>query len=419
MPNQYYPGWSIQAVEPTGSALLEVAATCDAAPSTCPQCGGAAQKYGRKAVRFTEAPVRNHQVIVRVDRQRYRCNACNSTFMQPLREMDDAHRMSVRCRHYIERQSQLKPKSHVARDVGIDEKVVRQIAAKVRNYQGKLQNTTSPRLAIEFLQRSGGAYTLILDLKFGTPLEIVSGSDPEDISRCLRSLSGNGHPKFLVLSMFTSYLKAVQSTLPGAAVFLNRRSAEARLQSALALPMAQARAEKLLTDHLEGLVSEFARIWRARHPQSVRALIKQWCRRAGELNEPLVDAFATEMRRWEPEILASCAAASSRLDKSIDSIVRRVKRTFDTVVGEASFEEVRAAVLATKGQLDSLSGKVVSAKRFAACVCCKALFRSDGASATHIVPHPKGQADWSNGIALCGECDRSGILGWFASGETC
>ena len=47
--------------------------------------------------------------------------------MQPLPDMDDDRRMTVRCREYIEKQCLLKPNTHVAEDVGINEKVVRQI----------------------------------------------------------------------------------------------------------------------------------------------------------------------------------------------------------------------------------------------------------------------------------------------------
>lgn len=47
-------------------------------PEACPKCGvvGEIYKHGKKLTDFRDAPVRGKPVIIRCDRQRYRCQAC-------------------------------------------------------------------------------------------------------------------------------------------------------------------------------------------------------------------------------------------------------------------------------------------------------------------------------------------------------
>lgn len=104
-------------------------ATYDVTPESCAKCGvvGSLYKHGTKKQTFVDAPVHGKQTFIEVTRSRFRCRECGGTFMQPLPDMDDARRMTVRCRDYIAEQSVLKPNTHIAEDVGINEKVVRQI----------------------------------------------------------------------------------------------------------------------------------------------------------------------------------------------------------------------------------------------------------------------------------------------------
>jgi transposase len=103
--------------------------TYDVAPEACLKCGvvGHFYKHGTKRITYVDAPVHGKQTFINVRRGRYRCRECGGTFMQPLPDMDDERRMTIRCRQYIEAQCLLKPNTHVAEDVGIDEKIVRQI----------------------------------------------------------------------------------------------------------------------------------------------------------------------------------------------------------------------------------------------------------------------------------------------------
>jgi transposase len=69
--------------------------------------------------------VRGKPVIIRCDRQRYRCQECKETFLQPLPEIDDNRRMTKRLIEYIGEQALKKPFTDIADEVGLDEKTIR------------------------------------------------------------------------------------------------------------------------------------------------------------------------------------------------------------------------------------------------------------------------------------------------------
>lgn len=130
MPNLLYlPGWSVTEYEIDADGAYRIPAVFSAFPDHCPKCGivGQIYKHGTKKQTYVDAPVHGRQTFIEVTRMRFRCRDCGGTFMQDLPDMDDARRMTVRCRDYIAAQALLKPNTHVAEDVGIDEKVVRQI----------------------------------------------------------------------------------------------------------------------------------------------------------------------------------------------------------------------------------------------------------------------------------------------------
>ena len=125
----YLPDWTVTDYEIDSDGAYRIPASYDVAPEHCAKCGtvGNLYKHGAKTTVYVDAPVHGRQTFIEVRRARYRCRDCGGTFMQDLPDMDDSRRMTVRCREYIAAQALLKPNTHVADDVGVDEKIVRQI----------------------------------------------------------------------------------------------------------------------------------------------------------------------------------------------------------------------------------------------------------------------------------------------------
>ncbi|MBN6824577.1 transposase family protein [Methylobacterium organophilum] len=124
----YLDDWTVEKVQRSKEGYRLVA-RYDVEPDHCPKCGSTRQPYrhGPRAIDYVDAPVHGQRTVVAVDVQRYRCRDCSATFMQPLPDMDPQRRMTRRCVDHIREQGLIRPYAHLAREIGLDEKTIRDI----------------------------------------------------------------------------------------------------------------------------------------------------------------------------------------------------------------------------------------------------------------------------------------------------
>lgn len=100
-------------------------------PIACTKCGGIKlYRHGTKKTTYADAPLRGFSAKLEATVRRYRCRDCGETFLQPLGGVLDERRMTERCAEFIAKQALKHTFVHVAREVGIDEKTVRAVAAE-------------------------------------------------------------------------------------------------------------------------------------------------------------------------------------------------------------------------------------------------------------------------------------------------
>lgn len=123
------PGWTTTARHRDGNEMI-IEAVYAPEPEACAKCGtvGLIQRWGVKERKIRDAPVRNFPMMIKIMRRRYKCRSCGGTFFQPLPDVEGNRRMTIRCRKYIEDQSVVEKFTHIAAQIGCDEKTVRQIA---------------------------------------------------------------------------------------------------------------------------------------------------------------------------------------------------------------------------------------------------------------------------------------------------
>jgi transposase len=113
-------------------------------PRACTKCGGMAlYRHGTKLTTYADAPLRGFAAKLEATVRRYRCRDCGETFLQPLGGVLDERRMTERCAEFIARASLKHTFVHVAREVGVDEKTVRAVAAE---RMAELSTQHQPRL---------------------------------------------------------------------------------------------------------------------------------------------------------------------------------------------------------------------------------------------------------------------------------
>ena len=98
-------------------------------PASCPRCGSvdAFRRHGRKITKIYDTPVEGLPAPFEAHIQRYRCLDCGGTSMQPLPHVDTKHRMLTRCADYIANQCRDRPFVELARDIGVDDKTIRNV----------------------------------------------------------------------------------------------------------------------------------------------------------------------------------------------------------------------------------------------------------------------------------------------------
>ncbi len=108
-------------------------------PTTCPTCAHARLlRYGRNEQLIRDLPIHGRRVGLYVDTQRWRCQACGKTFMEPLPAVDAKREMTGRLVAWIGQQSLRRTFTSIAEDIGLDEKTVRNI---FRDHMNELEKT--------------------------------------------------------------------------------------------------------------------------------------------------------------------------------------------------------------------------------------------------------------------------------------
>lgn len=92
-----------------------------------------------------DLPIRLKRVGLQLNRRKYKCRKCDSTFWERLISLDEKRSKTRRLIESTEEQSMSKTFVEVAENVGVDEKTVRNVlkdhvAFKEREYQFKLLN---------------------------------------------------------------------------------------------------------------------------------------------------------------------------------------------------------------------------------------------------------------------------------------
>lgn len=452
MPNQLYlPDWTVTEVVVDRDGAYQIAASYDVPPEGCMKCGTVGQlyKHGTKAMTFVDAPVHGRQTFINVRRARYRCRECGGTFMQPLPDMDDERRMTLRCREYIQAQCLLKPNTHVAEDVGIDEKVVRQIgkANAERLFAAHAEGIRAPRiLGIDELFLADEMRAIFVDIETSWPIEILRSRWQAPVTNFLCNLPGRHEVEVVTTDMWKPYKVAVQHAMPQAVLIVDkwhvmrmandvmdiarrryqglltqkdRRALKARKAAFLKRPFKLSPREELDLDgwlkntpELRGAYEAkeaFMDIWRHRKRDAAKAALDEW---RGSIPAHLQGLFRPVFiatRNWEPEILNYFS--HGRFTNAATEARNRVIKMTNRIGAGYSFDAIRARALFGKrpGRVRAERAAAEAARRASLleCAICKALFEP-------VITRRKRPQEET---IMCTMCDRFHTRTWFNHGS--
>lgn len=142
----------------------------------CPDCKSSDQffRHGRREQLFMDTPLFGKRLGLLIQRQRYRCKACNRVFFQPLPEMDEKRIATRRLVEFVQTQAVVHSFMSVAEDVGIDEKSVRNIFSDYIEGLDKISRwENSDWIGFDEVYVGGKYRCVITDLRKRTVLDLL------------------------------------------------------------------------------------------------------------------------------------------------------------------------------------------------------------------------------------------------------
>lgn len=454
----YLPNWTVTAAEIDGDGAYQISATYDVVPEGCTSCGSVAlYRHGSKTIRFVDAPVHGRQTFINVKRPRYRCRDgdCLATFVQPLPDMDDDRRMTHRCREYIERQCLLKPNTHVAEDIGVNEKVVRLIGkAQAERLSAEHDlGMRAPRiLGIDELRLGDEMRAIFVDIETSWPIELLPNRWKGPVIHFLMNLRDRERTEVVTMDMWQPYRAAVEYAMPQAVIIVDkwhvmrmandvmdlarrryqgllnakeRKNLKARKAMFLRRPFQLSPQEQLDLDgwlkntpELRGAYEckeEFMSIWQHRKLKPAHDALHAWRASIPPHLKGLFRPVVTATRNWEPYILNYFD--NGRYTNAPTEARNRVIKMINRLGAGYSFDAIRARALFGKrpARIKAEKAAAEKAKREAMlqCASCKALFEPVIEAMHHRLPKEK-VFKHGEPVFLCPQCNRFNTAEWFS-----
>lgn len=190
----------------------------------CHHCG-AQNPYGHGSIKpsFMDTPTHGKKVIIATERKRYRCRSCAKTFVEPIADLDDTNAATKRLVAYIKQRVFKDTFSKVAREVGLDEKTVRNIFAAHAEQMGKNYQFETPRvLGIDELGLVGTARCIVTNIEKQTICDLLPARTKEVITPYFQTLRNQKSVEVVTMDMWKPYKDVAQLLFPKAAVVVDK-----------------------------------------------------------------------------------------------------------------------------------------------------------------------------------------------------
>lgn len=375
-------GWVTIARQAVGESDIEVTARLAVPRSTCPHCGvvGELNRVGTRRRVFRDVPRGDARVGIAVNHQRYICKACGKVSTDTLPEMDTKRNMSLRLLAYIERRMLADRFTHVADEVGLDEKTIRIVFHDWRHRQEADHRVLAPRvLGMDEVKLAGHVRGILIDVEYRTVLDLLKDRQVGTVASAITALDSWQDIQVVTADMWKPYRQVVRNLLPQAAFVVDKfhvlRMANAALEIVRKAPAGRlddTRRRKLMRERylllrrpyalndsqrlrldvwLGGLPllkeayeakEGFFRIYDAQTRADAEGLYTVWERNLSPTIRLAFSDLITSMINWRQEIFAYF---DERVTNAATESMNAVARSIDRIGHGLSFEAIRAKLL--------------------------------------------------------------------------
>lgn len=203
-----------QVIEAEGATPVEV----------CPDCHGVRlYRHGVQTQAYRDTPMYGAPAVLSVHRQRYRCQDCGTTFSEPLTDLDSKRMATRRLVQYVEAHVFDQTCASLARQVGMDEKTIRQIFADhVADLESRVRFVTPRWLGIDELKIVGAYRCVLTNIERKTLFDLRESRNKADLLAYFTNLRDKERIEWVTMDMYHVYRQVVHATLPRAHIIVDK-----------------------------------------------------------------------------------------------------------------------------------------------------------------------------------------------------
>lgn len=220
-------GWSILEIQEEDHLYRIVVEVAERATS-CPLCAATHPPYrfGIREHEFADLPMHGRHVRIVARLQRYRCRACQRTFLDPAPHMSEQHSATVRLVNHVERETlSLSSRTFLGlgQEIGVAEDTVRHIFDTCVKRLEQARTLQAPTiLGIDEIHLLGAPRCILTDIGHKEVIDLLSNRNQETVLKWLRQLPGKETIQTVTMDMWRPYKNAVREVLPQARIVIDK-----------------------------------------------------------------------------------------------------------------------------------------------------------------------------------------------------
>lgn len=183
----------------------------------CPHCGSTRTLgYGKRAVSVRDIPLIGSPTLLQITRHRFKCRECLRTFYEPLPNVAEKHRATERLVSLIQLLALEEPYNSIAKQVGIDEKSVRNILRghwRERELAAKIEPpVTLGVIEVILIDRPSA---LLVNLERGTIIGLLPSYSRRQLRNAVALIVSEGRTHRVVVTTEDSIIESVTAAVMG------------------------------------------------------------------------------------------------------------------------------------------------------------------------------------------------------------
>jgi len=206
---------------------FEIAVKYRREETECPRCGRVTNKIQDRRLQWKQdRKLRDKLVLLKLVKRRFRCLMCGKTFSEPDEIFGVRRRSTKRFREYLGQEALHQTIRRLARQEGVGEGLVRRCVTEdiTKALIDENEMGTPEVLGVdEFAVKKRHYYhTTICDIKGKKIMAVVEGKGKHNLEKYLSKLPEPDKVKAVAMDMHEPFRQAVQMSLPGAAIVVDK-----------------------------------------------------------------------------------------------------------------------------------------------------------------------------------------------------